>query len=122
MDTRLAVHAGAEVLVVGGVFLYLNKQLSAMKEQNETLAKEVEQLKRILQAHDEMLGTLFEKRQNSTHVSEPAPHSHMQLRRRHVRKTPPPEKEYKDEELDGELARELDSMEGDETDDPPKEE
>lgn len=117
LDTKLMAHVGAEILVVGGVAFYLNKQTSALRERVEQLEKQNAKLMEIVDVHErcirELLGNPPQKSVSrvSPAVQKPVATKKAVRASPKKQKPPPPEEESEPEfdpaELDEELSEEL---------------
>lgn len=99
MDTKLAVHAGAEILVVGGIFMYFNKQLKTMTTSIEQLNARMKQLENILKIHDDVLRNMMDRGPPQEHI--------------HTHKKKEEDKKFKQDVLDKELNEELGALAND---------
>mgnify|MGYP001559157532 FL=1 len=55
MDTKLVVHAGTEIIVIGGMFIYFNKKINIINDKLDKMEKNINYLANVLQAHDRIL-------------------------------------------------------------------
>ncbi len=108
MDTKTAIHIGTEVVVIGGLAFYFNKQISGLKAQNVALAKRVEQLTDVIKHHDQILQALIDGRQGGGGGS--GGRNPTARRRSHPQQPP---KGFTDEELDLELNEEYQKLQDD---------
>jgi len=102
VNSQFLIHVGVEVVVIGGVFFYLNKQNSLLREEVESLRDKLTKCEeaishqnQILRQHDQILQSMLGGHQVPVH-SQPPPK--------------PEEPDVSDEQLDDILKSELETI------------
>lgn len=60
MDSRLLIHVGSELVLLGGIVVYFNKQISELRRENEDLKGKLQNMGQALTQHSQILTTLIE--------------------------------------------------------------
>lgn len=126
IDTKLAVHVGAEILIIGGISVYFFKQIKDLQGKIDNLEKQNEFFKQAIETHDSYLREMYEsgrlqkprvpQLQRNPQQQRPRQEpQHRPQRPTHLRSQPEDDSEpdFADEELDAELETELQELEED---------
>jgi len=105
IDTKLMIHVGCELLIVGGIAFYLNGKIKTLSDRVSALEQQNAQLKQMFDAHEDIIRQALGK--GSRPPQQRAPQANSHSNKKPTKSAPEPKTQQIDEVNQDELDKEL---------------